>query len=103
MKKKKKILLSVIAAAMILFCTVAAVTLLEGHQEETIEAQETEFSPKPLVIEIPKEQIGKITIYLDGAVMHEYEGPMKVDRAAGEYKIEAWTEKCSCFSENSKE
>ena len=68
---------------------------LSGKEEPEIET-----SPKPLVINIPKEQFGKIIIYLDEEVLYEYEGPIKVERSAGEYKVEVHTGTCSCFDDN---
>ena len=102
MKKIKKALLSILAAALILTCTtaVAVIALPADYIEETKEEPEIETSPKPLVINIPKEQFGKIIIYLDEEVLYEYEGPIKVERSAGEYKVEVHTGTCSCFDDN---
>ena len=102
MKKIKKALLSILAAALILTCTtaVAIIALPADHTAETKEEPEIETSPKPLVINIPKEQFGKIIIHLDEEVLYEYEGPIKVERSAGEYKVEAHTGTCSCFDDN---
>ena len=88
MKKIKKALLSILAAALILTCTtaVAVIALPADHTAETKEEPEIETSPKPLVINIPKEQFGKIIIYLDEEVLYEYEGPIKVERSAGSIK-----------------
>lgn len=101
MKKIKKALLSILAAALILACTtaVAVIAFPADHTVETKEEPEIETSPKPLVINIPKEQFGKVTIYLDEEVLYEYEGPIKVERSAGEYKVEVHTETCSCFDD----
>ena len=105
MKKIKKALLSILAAAVILiFATaVAVIALPENHPKETKEEPEIETSPTPLVINIPKEQFGKVTIYLDEEILYEYEGPIKVERAAGEYKIEVHTGTCSCFDDKNTE
>lgn len=94
MKKMKIILLIFVAA--ILICTVTA-AVFSG--EKTKDEQKTEVTPEPLVIVTDKEQKGKVTIYMDGIVTYEYEGPIKVDKADGEYKIEVRTESCSCFEE----
>lgn len=79
---------------------VAVIALPADHTAETKEEPEIETSPKPLVINIPKEQFGKIIIYLDEEVLYEYEGPIKVERSAGEYKVEVHTGTCSCFDDN---
>lgn len=78
----------------------AVIALPADHTAETKEEPEIETSPKPLVINIPKEQFGKIIIYLDEEVLYEYEGPIKVERSAGEYKVEVHTGTCSCFDDN---
>lgn len=39
-----------------------------------------------------------MTIYRDGIVAYEYEGPLLYIRKDGEFRIEVWTAgSCSCF------
>lgn len=101
MKKSKRLFFR-FWPLLLFTCTtaVAVIALPADHTAETKEEPEIETSPKPLVINIPKEQFGKIIIYLDEEVLYEYEGPIKVERSAGEYKVEVHTGTCSCFDDN---
>lgn len=97
----KKNLLMLVVAALAATAISIAVADASAKQEKALEKTES-VKATPLVINNSEESTGKVTIYLDGEVEFEYQGPIKVWRRNGEHFVEVHTLSCSC-SENSED
>ena len=93
MKKLKSAILPAFLILLTTVCVVLSVALCQ--QTEQMEPAE---APKGNTIKVPEEEVGRVTIYQDGVVAYEYEGPLLYIRKDGEFRIEVWTAgSCSCF------
>lgn len=95
MKKLKSAFLPAFLILLTTVCVVLSVALCQ--QTEQMEPEPAE-APKGNTIKVPEEEVGRVTIYQDGVVAYEYEGPLLYIRKDGEFGIEVWTAgSCSCF------
>lgn len=95
--KKKKMFIALFVIAVLMAGSAALLTAASPKSEpvgtETIEQEKV----TPSAINTQTNQSGKVTIYQDGEVMYEYEGPIEIRRREGRYRIEVQTFSCSCY------
>lgn len=95
MKKFKNSILATLLIILTALCLVLSVALYRQTAQSKSEPVE---SPRGNTIKVPEEEVGRVTIYRDGIVAYEYEGPLLYIRKDVEFRIEVWTAgSCSCF------
>lgn len=73
MKKFKNSILATLLIILTALCLVLSVALYRQTAQSKSEPVE---SPRGNTIKVPEEEVGRVTIYRDGIVAYEYEGPL---------------------------
>lgn len=90
MKRKRRKMFTVLLIAVELMVIVMLIIMLPWEYEDN-----NKFSPST-ANEESAEEIGKVTIYQDGSLVFEYQGPLRIKHIDGKHEIELETFSCSC-------
>lgn len=90
MKRKRRKLFAVLLIAVELMVIVMLIIMLPWEN-----AENNKSSP-PKANEESAEEIGKVTIYQDGSLAFEYQGPLRIKHIDERHEIELETFSCSC-------